>query len=95
MLPLQCEPVAVLLLRESDNSPRRAPTDLTDTLNPVIPVLKDQLATAVSNDYWGWLPACLSEFVHRLNAFVPILLVDRAQDRVTRWASEAMQLVEG
>ena len=78
MLPFRRETVAVLLLCEPNDSPCRAPTGLTDTLNPVIPILKDESVTAVSDDDWGWLPTFLSELVHGFNAVIPILLVDRA-----------------
>jgi hypothetical protein len=61
----------------------------------MVPILEEELAGAVGHDDRGWFPALLSELVHVVDTIIPKLFVDRAQDRVSRRSSKAVQLIEG
>ena len=60
----------------------------------MIPVLKNKLALSVGDDDRGWFPALLCQFVHFVDAIVPVVVVNRAQHRVARWSGQPMQLIE-
>jgi hypothetical protein len=94
-LPLSVgfKPIAVPALREPDDSPYRPPSSLAYALNPVIPVLEDEIAASTSHDHRRWFPAFLGELLHHVNSVIPILFIDRAQDRVARWPGESLQSI--
>jgi hypothetical protein len=77
-LPIRFKPITFLGLREPDYSPHRPPSRLTHALNPVIPVLEDELAAAKSDDNGRRVPTLLSKLLHDLYSVIPILVVDRA-----------------
>ena len=80
---------------EPDDSPHRPAAGLADAFNPVIPVLKYELAAAISDDHGRWVPTFFSELLDGLNSVIPILVSDRAEDRVARRPGESLQLAEG
>ncbi len=76
------EAVVFLSPCESDDGPRRPSTGPAHALDPMVPVLKDELSVAVSHDYGRRLPPFLSQFVHVPDPIIPVVALDWAQHRV-------------
>ena len=89
------EAVVFLLACESNDGPCRPSTGPAHALDPVVPVLKDELSIAVSHDNWRWFPPFPRQLVHVFDPIVPVVVVNRTQHRIPRWPGQAMQLIEG
>src|SRR3954447_27016427 len=86
--------ISVLRTLETDDRPRPAPAGLADALDAVVAVLEHELVAAVGEDHGRQLGAFLDERLHRIDTFVPEVLVDLAQDRLAGRAGKAMYPVD-